>query len=147
MVDVTQSTNIEAGVLDDVARAAIGAGCSGVSNRAGAAVIHVSDQGQNIQKATSILTNWDTLLITADKNTITADNADTAVITHDTVDATVDYYVWLDGAEYAAGEVAAVGGVVTLNLATDTPGSYRVWIARKAGNYATGSTIIEAVES
>ena len=146
MQEVTRGTSITIYALDAVARAAIGAGCAGILGRKGVVYIHTDDAGQNIQIANSILDNWNTLLVAATQTTITADNADTAVLTHETPDANMDYYVWLDGVEYAFGTVAAVAGVVTLNLATDTPGIYMVLLARQSGNYATGIQLITAEE-
>ena len=145
MIDVIGG-NIAVQVLDAIARAAIGSGCSGCSNRLGVAAIHVVDEGQNVAKATSIISNWNTLLIAATQDEIDADGVDTSIITHTTPDASLDYIVMLGDVVYSSGEVTAIAGVVTLNLSTDTPGTYTVWLARKAGNYATGSYIIEAVE-
>lgn len=144
MQSVTRGTTGTVYALDAVARATIGSGCTGVSSTKGIVYIHTDDAGQNVQKAYSVLDNWNTLLVATTQTTITADNVDTAVITHETPDANMDYYVWLDGAEYAFGTVAAVAGVVTLNLATDTPGAYMVLLARQSGNYATGIQLITA---
>lgn len=146
MQEVTRGTNVNPYVLLPVALAAIGAGCSGILSRKGVTYIHVADEGLNIQIANSVLDNWNSLLLATTQITITADNVDTAVITHETPDANMNYYVWLDGVEYSFGTVAAVAGVVTLNLATDTPGQYLVLLARQSGNYATGMTIITAEE-
>lgn len=142
--EVTRNTNIPAHLLDVVARAAIGAGCSGIIGRKGISYIHTDDAGENVQKALAVLDNWNTLLVATSQVAIDADNVDTAVITLSTPDAEMNYYVWLDGVEYSFGTVAAVAGVVTLNLATDTPGQYLVLLARQSGNYATGMTIITA---
>lgn len=146
IIDVLKASNIAVYLVDAVGRAAMGAGCIGVSNTKGIVRLHVDDAGQNIQIANSVLTTWNTLLVATTQTTITADNADTAVITLDTPDANMDYYVWLDGVEYAFGTVAAVAGVVTLNLATDTAGIYMVLLARQSGNYATGIQLITAEE-
>jgi len=144
--EVTLGTNITLYALDVVARTALGAACSGILKRKNVTYIHTDDAGQSIQIANSILSTWNTLLVATTQSTITADNVDTAVITHETPDANMDYYVWLDGVEYSFGTVAAVAGVVTLNLATDTAGIYLVLLARQSGNYATGITIITAEE-
>lgn len=145
MIDVEISSNTPVGLLDSVARAAIGAGCYGVSNRGGVTVIHIDDVGQNSQIANSILTSWNTLLVTSDKASITADGVDTATITHDSPDATLDYLVLLDGEGYADGGVTAVGGVVRLTLATDTLGIYTILLSRKMGNYATGQIMVTGI--
>lgn len=142
--EITAGTNITTDALTVVAKAAIGIACQGVLKRKNVTYIHTDDAGQAVQIANSILNNWNTLLVATTQTTITADNADTAVITHETPDANMDYYVWLDGTEYAFGTVAAVAGVVTLNLATDTPGTYMVLLARQSGNYATGIQLITA---
>ncbi len=144
MREVTKGSNITLAALDVVARAAIGAGCSGILQRKNVSYIHVAEEGLNIQIANSVLDNWNSLLVATTQITIDADNVDTAVITHSTPDANMNYYVWLDGVEYSFGTVAAVAGVVTLNLATDTPGQYLILLARQSGNYATGMTIITA---
>lgn len=146
IIDVVKASNIAVQAVDAVARAALGAGCIGVSNAKGVVRLHVEEAGQNVQIANSILDNWNSLLVVTTQITIDADNVDTAIITHETPDANMSYYVWLDGEEYSFGTVAAVGGVVTLNLATDTPGQYLVLLARQSGNYATGMTIITAEE-
>ena len=145
MIEVTKSTVIHPDVLKPIAAAVLAAGYLGVSNRQGTTVLHVEDAGQNNQIAISLLDNWNSLLVATTQTQIDADNVDTAVITIETPDAALDYYVWLDGVEYSFGEVSAVGGVCTLNLATETAGWYTVILARKSGNYATGQTIIEAV--
>lgn len=147
IVDVSQSVNIAVSILDPVARAALGSDCVGVSNRRGTSVIHVEDSGQNVAIANSLFTAWNTLLIGATQSSIDADGVDTSILTHSTPDAAMDYYVWLDGADYAFGEVTAIAGVVTLNLSTDVAGTYTVLLARKAGNYASGISIIEAMEA
>lgn len=142
--EVTKGSVITRHLLDAVARAALGSDCTGILGRKGVVYIHVDDAGQNIQKANSILDNWNALLVATTQVTIDADGVDTAVITHETADAEMNYYVWLDNAEYSFGTVAAVAGVVTLNLATETPGVYTVLLARQSGNYATGMTFITA---
>lgn len=146
MREVTRGSNITLYALDVVARTAIGSGCTGIIVRKGVSYIHVAEEGMNIQIANSVLDNWNSLLVATTQITIDADNVDTAVITHETPDAQMNYYVWLDQVEYAFGTVAAVAGVITLNLATDTPGQYLVLLARQSGNYATGMTIITAEE-
>ncbi len=144
MIEVSKALATLAQMVDPVARAAI-AGCHGVRAGTLATTIFVDEGEQNVQKANSLLDNWNSLLVATTQTEIDADNVDTAVITINTPDANMDYYVWLDGVEYSFGNVAAVAGVCTLNLATDTPGWYTVILARKSGNYATGQTIIEAV--
>lgn len=144
MIEVTKLVGTLAQMVDPIARAAI-VECYGVNATQVRTIIYLDDVGQNIQKANSLLDNWNSLLVATTQTQIDADNVDTAVITINTPDANMDYYVWLDGVEYSFGNVAAVAGVCTLNLATDTPGWYTVILARKSGNYATGQTIIEAV--
>jgi len=143
MIEVAAAKAIHASRIDAVARAAI-AECYGARSVDGITTLFIDDVGQNVQIANSVLDNWNSLLVATTQVTITADNVDTAVITLETPDANMDYYVWLDAAEYAFGTVAAVGGVVTLNLATDTAGMYTVLLARQSGNYGTGMTIITA---
>ena len=144
MIEVTKLIGTLGQMVDPIARAAI-PGCYGVNATQARTIIYIDDVGQNIQKTNSLLDNWNSLLVATTQTQINANNVDTAIITINTPDAALDYYVWLDGVEYSFGEVAAVGGVCTLNLATDTPGWYTIILARKSGNYATGQTIIEAV--
>lgn len=146
MQEVTRGSQIPPHQLDVVARQVLGAGCDGIFGRGDGVYIKVDDAGQNIQKANAILDNWNSLLLATTQVVIDADGVDTAVITHSTPDANMNYYVWLGDSEYSFGTVAAVAGVVTLNLATETPGVYTVLLARQSGNYATGITIITAEE-
>lgn len=146
LVDVTKEQTITVPILDTVARAALGGACTGVTKTKSLITIHVDDAGQNVQKANAILDNWNSLLVATTQMTIDADGVDTAVITHETPDGQMNYYVWLGDTEYSFGTVDAVASVVTLNLATDTPGVYTVLLARQSGNYATGIQIVTAEE-
>lgn len=138
----------QSGALDKSARLALGVKTTGVNlaNGKGAIVLVDGADAADITKANSVFTNWGTLAVNTDKTSIAADNVDTATITFATLDAEVDYYVTKDGESYSSGTSTPVAGTVTLTLATDEAGLYRVYILRKVINWATGYVDIQAVE-
>ena len=98
--------------------------------------------------AATVLESHNTLDVTTDKATITADGADTATITCSDAalgaDVSVDYTVWLDDVVYDSGTDTLATGTATLTLATITAGTYLIEIRRQSGNYASGYVTVRA---
>ncbi|MDX2138002.1 MAG: hypothetical protein SF123_07890, partial [Chloroflexota bacterium] len=99
------------------------------------------------------------LTVVANKSVIQADNSDSASIICNSpilaADASVGYIVHftgtIDGTAYEAGEYATgtapvESGVVTLTLAVDFAGSYRVTLRRATPNREFGTVVVSAVE-
>lgn len=153
MQNISIAALLPIALLDSVAKTILGAACAGVSVKEGAAPtskIHLADaSGSNPQIAGSILSSWNTLLVTTNKATMVQGDVAGATISHTVVtgDTQMDYHVTLDGVLYSAGVVNAVAGVCTLNLPATTAGSYVVLLGRKVGNYATGQVFVEVTES
>lgn len=146
-MDVSTETKYNTTVLDAVARARFGANIAGVSVNSSGSVIHFTAESSTLaNQATALFGNMDTLTLTANKTQIQNDDVDTATITHNTADASVNWY-WIapDGALIGQGTENSVSGVVTLEMSTTLEGLHTIYIARNQGTYATGSIQIEVV--
>lgn len=150
----TQIASIVA--LDARLRAALGDKLLGISsgfiNHAPVLEVHLNDAYDNEAVrlvAAAIIAKHNTLVVSADKVTITADDTDTAVIACASdlfqSDTHVTVTVWRNGQEYtAATDIAVSAGAVGLELATQYAGDYIVEISRKGGNHDTGYITIRA---
>jgi hypothetical protein len=92
----------------------------------------------------SVLAAIGTLVISADKTTITADDVDKATLTVNTTDASLDWLLVEDGIIIGSGTENAVSDVVTLEFSIDETGTYTIWLMRRQGTFASGKIIVEA---
>lgn len=116
----------------------------GVSTGGYGGVVHIDENTPTPEKnalANAVL-NIDTLVVSRDVVSVVADGENTAIITHNTLELSVDYVVNLNGDEYAVGNEPAVAGVVTLELTPSIPGTYVVHIIDTDG-MATGCVAVE----
>ncbi len=138
--------------IDQVIRSALGAATTGTSTGPQGMTAHLTDEATPEQKelAQTILNAHNQLTVLTNKETITADGADTATITCSDAaigaDAAIDYAVWLDGVEYDSGSDTLATGTAELTLATNTAGTYLIEIRRHSGNYASGYVTVEALD-
>jgi hypothetical protein len=114
----------------------------GVSTGKYGAIIHVP--GQDIERASAIFTNWDSLLLSKNKGVLIANGVDEVVVTLATADTTVAWAILKDGMIVGEGTADSVGGIVSLEFSTGLAGNYQIWIFRQTGNYASGHVEIVA---
>jgi len=130
---------------------AVIAGAVGVSTGPYGTILHLPDgvTAQQQSDAHSILSNYDSLTVNADKTTMTEGDVDPVVSCSDAVianDADVSYIVLLDGVVYASGSTTVTAGVATLNLVSPVDGIYEIFIYRTTDNCASGSVTITVSE-
>ena len=143
MMDIRKAKSIPIHYLDLIARDVLNAGISGVSAGGGVSRIHlVDDSPINQRRCDDILSNFDALLISANKTRMTEGEADPVISCRDDAirdDIEMGYMVLLDGEVYAQGSDLVTSGVLTLTLSEPVAGVYSVFVYRKSGNYASAT--------
>ena len=108
---------------------------AGVSSGAYGTTVHLDNGYTNddIANVQALFAGANSLSVNTDKNTITADDTDTATITLSTAESSINYYVTLDNLDYASGHVTPSSGTATLELSTSLTGNYRVYMINPDG--------------
>ena len=137
-MDVIKESTVNIYLLDTVARAILGDNISGVSAGPRAVIHLLNDSPSNQVIANTILNQYGSLSVVADK-TAMIEGDDDPVITVASTDAELGYFVLLDDEEYDSGDVTVITGVATLNLVDPVAGIYQIFVYRKTGDFASGS--------
>lgn len=120
----------------------------GVANGAyGIQVVWESEPAQEVIDALdAMLAAYNSLVVQADKTTITADDVDEATIRVATAQ-NVAYEVYANGYidVYASGTAASEGGEATLIFTAPAAGTYQINVVETGGAHASGTISIEAV--
>jgi hypothetical protein len=147
-VTVVKASTQSAG-LDGAARAALGAKTTGVSSGPYGLTIWLVDDVPSpvdLQMAEDVLAGHNSLILTQDKETITADGEDVATVQVALADPEFDYTVWLDGEKFAEGYDSVVGGQAVVELTSTMAGTFLIEIRRRQGDYASGYSTVVAEE-
>lgn len=130
--------------------AALGEKSIGVSTGPYGMVAHLADAADagELALAETVLNGHNTLMVSTNKATITADGVDVATVTCAdgaiAADGAVNYMVWRNGTLYAEGSDNVVGGTVTLTLTSVVTGTFVIEVRRQGSDYASGYVTVEA---
>lgn len=147
MIDITAESVFNIVALDGLARAVLGGDTPGVSVGT-ASTIHLVDSASSAKQnqAQKIFDNWGNLSPSASVSSMVVGDSD-PTITQTSSDDELAYVVTLDGGLYSSGTVEVVAGTATLTLVDPEAGVYDIYLARVAGNFASGYTTITVSES
>ena len=146
MINITNEIIYRAHIINSILRVA-NPSAVGVSTGGYGTIVHLPDAAtiQQQSDAQSILTNFDSLTVNADKTTMNEGDAD-PVVTVSSADAELGYIVLMDGEDYDSGDVSVVSGTATLNLISPVAGDYEIFMYRQTDDYASGSVNITVSE-
>lgn len=146
-MEIIVNRNVDAITLNDHLKRTVGADHVGIVKNSVQLRVVLNDDAPEFASKQSvvqaIVDSAESLTLATDKSVISADGVDVATITL-ALDETIDWRCTLDGDYYSSGEEAAVGGVISLELDTEYPGLYKVYVMRRGGNYASGVVTIAA---
>lgn len=150
MINITTETIEQATIVDVIARLAIPT-TFGVSSGAYGSIIHLPDgvSAGDQTIAQSILDNWSSLTVTADKTVMNEGDADPVISCNDVAivgDTNVYYVTLLDGEVYANGTDTVTAGLAQLTLSSPVAGVYETFIYRDNDTFASGSITITVNE-
>ncbi len=141
-MDIISQGNLDVTLLDEVARAALGAATCGVSVGGSQSRIHLRSHNlTEQQRASDVLNHFGSLPLTVSASRLTA--ADAAPIINCRADliSRDRALAWLrlqDGVLGARGQIDVVDGQVNLTLRDLPAGIHDVFLYRLTGNYASG---------
>jgi hypothetical protein len=154
--------NLDFAWLDGVLRGVLDARFTGITLTEQRVIVHMIERPSAADWSMIdqiIRTGSFGLTVVANKSVIQANNSDSATIVCNSpilaADASVSYVVHFTGTidgtpyeagEYATGTASVESGVVTLTLAVDFAGSYRVTLRRAAPAREFGTVVVNAVE-
>lgn len=145
-MDIIGVGTFETVALDHIARQIIGRGTSGISVGAGLARIHlINDSASNQRRASDILNHFERLRMLDDVISAREGQAAPVIRCRDLAiakDTEIAYLVLLAGQVQAQGLQSVVSGELSFTIERPTAGSYRVFVYRTRGNYASGSVQI-----
>ena len=142
-MEITGQSNLNAAMLDAVARAALGNATCGVSVGGGSSRIHLMTHNlPEQQRASDLLNHFGTLSLSADVTRMNAGDADPFVRCADeriAADSQLAYLLLRDDEVIAQGKLAVIAGQASLTLSAPEVGVHDVFIFQLAGQFASGS--------
>lgn len=146
-MDIIAQSNLNAAMLNAVARAALGRATCGVSVGGGLSRIHLLNHNlPEQQRASDVLNHFGTLSLTAERSRISAGDANPIVSCADeriAADRQLAYQVYRDGEIIAQGKLDVIGGKASLTLSAPEIGVHDVFLYQLAGQFASGSLQIQ----
>lgn len=142
-MEITGQSNLNAAMLDAVARAALGKATCGVSVGGGSSRIHLMNHNlPEQQRASDLLNQFGTLSLTADLTSMKVGEADPVVRCADeriAADSQLAYLLLRDDEVIAQGKLAVIAGQASLTLSALDVGLHDVFLYQLAGQFASGS--------
>ena len=142
-MDIIAHSNLNAVMLDAVARAALGKATCGISVGGGRSRIHLVNHNlPEQQRASDVLNHFGSLSLSADMARLNAGDADPVIRCADeriAADSRLAYLILRDGAISSQGRVDVNRGQVSLTLSALEVGIHDVFLYQLAGQYASGA--------
>ncbi len=142
-MEIIAKSNLNAAMLNAVARAALGKATCGVSVGGGMSRIHLINHNlPEQQRASDALNHFGSLALSADKSSMRLGDADPVIRCADeriAADSRLAYLVLRDGEISAEGKLVVSGGQASLTLSAPEVGIHDVFLYQLAGQFASGS--------
>ena len=146
-MDIISKGNLHVTLLDEVARAALGAATCGVSVGGGRSRIHLRSHNlPEQQRASDVLNHFGSLPLTVSASRLTTADADPVINCRADLISRDRALAWLrlqNGAVGARGQVDVVDDQINLTLSDLPAGIHDVFLYRLIGNYASGALRIK----
>ncbi|MCY4062379.1 MAG: hypothetical protein OXG53_08425 [Chloroflexi bacterium] len=141
-MDIVNPKLLDARLLDEVARAALGNATCGVSTGSDSRIHLLAHNLPEQQRASDVLNNFGTLALTASARSLTAGGADPVISCRDdqiAADEQIGYLVLRADEEIRRGALDVARGACSLTISQPAAAQYTVFFYRLRGNFASGS--------